>query len=115
MHSNTRTSSQVENKLRPSIKHSTSCKSCQHYPTKPQCFDSPPPKGPPKPPPPPKNLLNISSGLISSSHIDPPPPPPRVPELGARPPNPEHGLCCGAPPPNLLSGSPPNLSNFVLF
>ena len=56
-------------------------------------------------PPPPKNLLNNSSGDISSSNIGPLPPG----DLA----NPLKGEAADAAPgPNLLSGSPPNLSNF---
>ncbi len=66
------------------------------------------PKGPPNPPPipPPKNRLNISSGDISSSHIGPCRPEPGVRE------KPLKGDWGAAElEPNLLSGSPPNLSN----
>jgi hypothetical protein len=57
-------------------------------------------------PPPPKNCLNISSGDISSSNMDAPPPPPPGDLVKA-----ENGEDADAPP-NLLSGSPPNRSNF---
>ena len=60
-------------------------------------------------PPPPKNCLNISSGDISSSNIDAPPPPP--PGDLAKP---ENGEDADAPL-NLLSGSPPNRSNFAFL
>lgn len=56
-------------------------------------------------PPPPKNLLKSSSGEISSSNIGPRPPGDRA--------NPLKGEADEAEPaPNLLSGSPPNLSYF---
>ena len=71
--------------------------------------NGPPNKPPPGPPiPPPKNCLKSSSGDISSSNIEEPP---GVPALADRAKllNGDEGP---APVPNLLSGSPPNLSYF---
>lgn len=104
MHSEARPTTEVERKLRTPIEHATTCGDVSLATELDGLYSKPVPKGPPPiPPPPPKNLLNSSSGDISSSNIGP-----RPGDLA----KPLNGDCADAEPgANLLSGSPPNLSN----
>src|SRR4051794_13501617 len=110
MHTKARTTSKIKDKLRSCIKYTSPLKPkvSQVNLTRKLAI----PKGPNWPPIPPlKNRLNNSSGDISSSaHVGP---------CCADPPDdlakPLKGDCPEELAPNLLSGSPPNLSYRALL